>query len=152
MATHNKITLASEMFVEAHRRFKIANRDIDYVVSIVMSGSVMGIVSPLLTEQGGHTAHSILARISTKLDGKGAPHTKEGMFRLIYNGLKHAGDKSRSIGPSSDLLLDVHLAREAAHMLDDAKADFRQIKITRDVRSNLSPEFLALLESNESYA
>jgi hypothetical protein len=152
MATHNKITLASEMFVEAHRRFKSANRDIDYVVSIVMSGSVMGIVSPLLSEQGGHAVHSILARISTKMDGKGAPPTKEGVFRLIYNGLKHAGDKLRSVPPSSDLLLETQLAREAAHMLDDAKADFRQIKISPDVRATLSTEFLGILESDESYA
>jgi len=152
MATHNKIALASEMFVEAHRRFKSATRDIDYVVSIVMSGSVMGIVSPLLAEQGGRTAHSLLARISSILGETGAPPTKDGMFRLIYNGLKHAGDKSRSIAPSSDLLLKAHLGREAAHMLDDAKADFRQIKITFEVRSTLSAEFLAILESEESYA
>lgn len=152
MATHNKIALASEMFLEAHRRFKSATRDIDYVVSIVMSGSVMGIVSPLLAEQGGHTIHSLLARITTMLDGTGAPSTKDGMFRLIYNGLKHTGDKSRKVLPSSDLLLEADLAREAAHMLDDAKADFRQIKITSDIRSTLSAEFIAILESDESYA
>jgi hypothetical protein len=152
MATLNKITVASEMFMEAHRRFKTASGDIDYIVSIMMSGSVIGIVGPLLTEQGGHTSHSILARISTHLAGPGAPKTKEGMFRFLYNGLKHAGDKRRSILASSDLKIEAYLPAEAGHMLADAKADFRQIKVTPGTRRTLSNEFLKLLESDESYA
>jgi hypothetical protein len=152
MGTLNKITVASEMFMEAHRRFKAAKQDIDYVVSIMMSGSVIGIVGPLLTEQGGHTSHSILARISTYLDGPSSPRTKEGVFRAVYNGLKHAGDISGNVTPSADLLLEVDLEREAAHMLDDAKADFRQIEVPRETRAGLSKEFLQLMESNEGYA
>lgn len=152
MATLNKITVAAEMFIEAHRRFKTATADIDYIVSIMMSGSVIGIVGPLLTEQGGHTSHSILARISTHLAGPGAPKTKEGMFRFLYNGMKHAGDKARRIPPSSDLLIEAHLPSEAGHMLADAKADFRQIKVTPQIRQTLPKEFVELLESDESYA
>lgn len=151
MATLNKLTVASEMFLEAHHRFKNATEDIDYVVSIIMSGSVIGIVGPLLTEQGGHTSHSLLARISTRLGAPGEPSTKEGMFRFIYNGLKHSGDKIRKINPSGDLLIEVHLEREAAHMLDDARADFREIKVTSDIRDSFSREFVELLQSGESY-
>lgn len=150
MATLHKIVVAADMFIEAHDRYANATRDIDYIVSIMMSGSVIGIVGPLLKEQGGHTSHSLLARISTKLGGPGSPETKEGMFRAVYNGLKHAGD--RKIPPSSDLLVHVHLEREAAHMLDDAKADFRQIKVTPDIQSKLPSQLLALLESDRDYA
>jgi hypothetical protein len=148
MSTLDKITVASEMFMEAHRRFTGATREIDYVVSIMMSGSVIGIVGPLLTEQGGHTSHSILARISAHI----GPPKREGVFRAVYNGLKHAGDKARSVSPSSDLTIEVDLEWEAAHMLDDAKSDFRQIKISGVARATLSPEFIQLLESEESYA
>ena len=152
MATLDKITVASEMFMEAHRRFKNATEDIDYIVAIMMAGSVIGIVGPLLTEQGGHTSHSILVRISNHIGGPGAPPSKEGMFRAIYNGFKHSGDKARNIAPSNDLLVEVHLQREAAHMLDDAKSDFRQITVSAATRATLSQEFLTVLESDESYA
>jgi hypothetical protein len=152
MATLDKITVASEMFMEAHERFTRAKREIDYIVSIMMSGSVIGIVGPLLTEQGGHTSHSILARISAHISPPGAPPKKEGVFRAVYNGLKHAGDKARSIAPSTDLGLEVDLEREAANMLDDAKSDFRQIEITSETRASLSAEFIQILESDESYA
>jgi hypothetical protein len=152
MATLNKITVASEMFMEAHRRFWNATQDTDYIVSIMMAGSVIGIVGPLLTEQGGHTSHSILARISNHIAEAGTPPSKEGMFRAIYNCLKHSGDKARNILPSSDLFIEAHLEREAAHMLDDAKADFRQVSVSGDTRATLSAEFLIVLESDESYA
>jgi hypothetical protein len=152
MATLNKIAVAAEMFLEAHRRYTSATRDIDYVVSIMMSGSVIGIVGPLLTEQGGHTAHSLFARISNTLRTPGEPETKDGMFRLVYNGLKHAGDTRGKIPPSSDLLVEAHLEREAAHMLDDAKSDFRQIEVAGSVRASLPPEFLQLMESDADYA
>jgi len=152
MATLNKITVASEMFMEAHRRFRAASQDIDYIASIMMSGSVIGIVGPLLKEQGGHTSHEILARISTFLDGPGSPRTKEGVFRAVYNGLKHSGDIAGKLAPSDDLVLEADLAREAAHMLDAARDDFRQIEVTNGTRAELSQEFLQLMESDEDYA
>ncbi len=152
VTTLDKVALASGMFMEAHRRFRTANGDIDYVVSIMMAGSVIGIIGPLLTEQGGHTSHSILARISNHINEPGAPPAKEGMFRAVYNGLKHSGDKGRNIAPSDDLVIEANLPREAAHMLDDAKADFREIKISADTRAKLSEEFLSALEAVESYA
>lgn len=151
MATLNKITVASEMFMEARVRFLKASCDIDYVVSIMMSGSVIGMVGPLLTEQGGYTSHSILVRISNRIGSPGSPPSKEGMFRAVYNGLKHAGDRVRKVDPSSDLFIEADLKHEAAHLLDDAQSDFRQIKITQETRQWLSPEFLKVLELNESY-
>ena len=61
--THNKIVLAATMFTEAHARYVEAAGNIDYVTSILLSGAVMGIVSPLFKEQCGHTSHELLARI-----------------------------------------------------------------------------------------
>jgi len=63
MATHNKIVRAGTMLTEAHARYVEAAGDIDYVTSILLSGAVMGIVSPLFKEQCGHTSHELLARI-----------------------------------------------------------------------------------------
>jgi hypothetical protein len=64
MATLDKIRVASEMFVEAHTRYITASRDIDYITSILLSGAVIGIIGPLLKEQGARTTHELLVRIA----------------------------------------------------------------------------------------
>lgn len=152
MVTLNKVEIASQMFVEAHERYISASQDFDYVASIVFSGAVMGIVSPLLKEQGGHTSHSLLARIGNLAADPGDPSMHEGIFRATYNAFKHAGKKSPRIAPSADLEVTTDLKREAAQMLDPAKDDFRQIQVEPDLRARLSPQFIALLESYEAYA
>lgn len=154
MATFNKIQVAAEMFLEAHQRYTTASRDIDYITSVMLSGAVVGIISPLLTEQGGHSTHSLLARIGNVVAQPGEPSTREGMFREIYNALKHAGDDKRSkkITPSADLEIHADLALEAACMLDAAKQDFRQIQVSHELKKKLAPEFLDLLESENDYA
>ena len=102
MAAYNKVILASEMFIEAHERFLSATRDVDYVISLMLSGAVVGIVAPLLNEQGKPSMHQLLARLSdiAEPDGKRA---HEGMFRAVYNGLKHAGNSRKGIVASADL-------------------------------------------------
>ncbi len=154
MASFNKIEIAAEMFVESHDRYHAAGRDIDYIVSILLSGAVIGIVGPLLEEQGGHTAHSLLARISNSIAEPGEPESKDGMFRAIYNALKHAGnDKGKSkVAASADLEIQTDLRLEAARMLDAAKQDFQQISFHQTIGQRLSSRFIALLESGESYA
>ncbi|WP_131280389.1 hypothetical protein [Hylemonella gracilis] len=140
------------MFVEAHELYSSATREIDYIVSIVLSGAVLGIVSPLLKEQGGHTAHSLLARIADHIAKPEEPSTHEGVFRATYNAFKHAGHESRKIAPSSDLEIQTELRREAAHMLNAAKEDFRQIKDFPYVNKHLSQQFFELIDSDEGYA
>jgi hypothetical protein len=144
--------MASEMFVEAHDRYTNARRHIDYVTSILLSGAVVGIVSPLLKEQGGHSMHELLARIGNLIAEPGEEAAHEGVFREIYNSLKHAGNKNKNIPPSSDLEIQTNLKKEAAHMLDAAKHDFREIEALPEVREGLSKEFLTLLEANTDYA
>ena len=150
--TLNKLNLAAEMFVEAHIRYTGATRDVDYVSSIMLAGAVVGIISPLLQEQGGRSYHSLLARLSDTFSAPGEPLTRDGLFRDIYNGLKHAGDKNRGIKASQDLTLEANLKSEAAHMLDAAKHDFAQIKVPAAVSGSLSPEFLRLLKAEGDYA
>ena len=140
------------MFVEAHERYMKATRDIDYVVSIVLSGAVVGIVSPLLKEQGGHTTHSLLARIDSLIAEPRDLPIHEGMFRAIYNAVKHAGNDRQNIAPSTDLEIETDLRAEAAHMLDAAKQDFRQIEVLPELSDSLSRKFVGLLESEMSYA
>lgn len=152
MATFNKIQVAAEMFLEAHQRYTTASRDIDYITSVMLSGAVVGIISPLLTEQGGHSTHSLLARIGNVVAQPGEPPTRDGMFREIYNALKHAGDDRRQVVPSADLEIHADLALEAARMLDAAKQDFRQIQVSYELKKKLAPEFLDLLESENDYA
>jgi hypothetical protein len=152
MATFNKIQVATEMFLEAHQRYSTASRDIDYITSVMLSGAVVGIVSPLLSEQGGHSRHSLLARIGNVVAEPSESPTHEGMFREIYNALKHAGDDRRKVAPSEDLEIHADLALEAARMLDAAKQDFRQIHVSQELKKRLAPEFLQLLESENDYA
>jgi hypothetical protein len=95
MATLNKVRLASEMFVEAHTRYATASRDIDYISSILLSGAVIGIIGPLLKEQGGRTTHELLARFANAISEPGDDPARDGMFRAVYNSLKHAGNAEK---------------------------------------------------------
>lgn len=155
MAAFNKIQLASEMFVEAHARYTNATRDIDYVVSILLSGAIGGIISPLLEEQGGHSMHELLARISNAIAEPGEDVTHEGMFRQTYNSLKHAGKKrkkAKGIAASEDLEIQTDLKQEAAHMLDAAKNDFRHITVLPQIKDSLPESFILLLQLDADYA
>lgn len=152
MATLNKILVASDMFVEANSRYASAMRDIDYATSILLSGAVVGIVGALLKDQGGQTSHDLLARIANLIREPGDDIARDGLFRSVYNSLKHAGDPRQGIRASDDLKIHTDLRLEAARMLDAAKADFREIEISEDVRLQLSPEFIQLLSEDGTYA
>lgn len=151
MKTMNKIQIASAMFIEAHDRYTNAKEEIDYVVSILLSGGVVGIVGPLLKEQSGHTTHELLARISNAIAEPGDSPAHEGMFREIYNSLKHAGNKQKNIPASNDLEFRTDLKKEAAYMLHAAKDDFRNVSASDEVRYSLSEKFAELLESENDY-
>lgn len=146
MKTFNKIQLAAGMFVEAHHRYTGAKQEMDYIVSILLSGAVVGIIGPLLREQSGHTTHELLARISVAIAEPGDNRAHEGMFREIYNSLKHAGNERKKISASGDLTIRTDLKKEAAQMLDAAKADFQNIEVSTEVRNGLSEQFLELLQ------
>jgi len=151
MAAYNKIILASEMFIESHERFLSATRDVDYVISLMLSGAVVGIVAPLLNEQGKPSMHQLLARLSDIAEPDGE-RAHEGMFRAVYNGLKHAGNSRKGIVASADLSLNGDLRLEAAEMLEAAREDFTKILVTTDVHDQLSPRFVTLLRSSDDYA
>jgi hypothetical protein len=152
VATYNKIVVASLMFVEADARYTNARSDTDYVASILMPGAVVGIVGPLLKEQGQRTMHQLLARIGELVAEPGDDPSHEGMFRVVYNALKHTGNKRVDLSPSDDLEIHTDLRVEAAHMLDAAKEDFRKVAVSSDVQNALSPEFLTLLGAHKDYA
>jgi hypothetical protein len=103
MPTLNKIQVASEMFVEAHTRYATAGRNIDYITSIMLSGAVVGIIGPLLKDQGSRTTHELLARIANVISEPGDDPANDGMFRAVYNSLKHAGNKRQNVLASDDL-------------------------------------------------
>lgn len=152
MASFNKLLVASEMFAEAHERYTNARSDIDYVTSILLSGAVLGIIAPLLKEQGGHSTHSILARVGNSIGEVGDPPMHGGMFRVVYNALKHSGNDHQDVLPSADLLFETDLRSEAAKILDAAKEDFKNIKVAIELHPSFSPKFVELLESIEDYA
>jgi hypothetical protein len=150
--THRKLVLASEMFVEAHERFTRATRDIDYVASLMLSGAVVGIVAPLLKEQGTRSMHQLLAALSGIVAEPGGTSAHEGMFRSVYNGLKHAGNRSKGVAPSQDLMLHANLRFEAAEMLEAAREDFRKVLVEPDMHSDLAPHFVGIITSGVEYA
>lgn len=144
MAQYNKIVVLSEMFVEAHERFDKASRDIDYITSLMLSGAICGIVSPLLNAQGAGTFHAILASLFTK-----PPH--ESVFRSVYDGFKQAGDKRKRLAPSADLAINADLRKEAAWMLEAAREDLSKLIIERGVLDQLSEQFLKLIREPVDY-
>ena len=152
MQKYNKIVLAADMFVEAHERFINAKLPVDLVASLMLSGAVEGIVAPLLKEQGKRSAHQLLAALSDLVGEPGTSPTHEGIFRTVYNGLKHAGDRRGAVEPSADLELSADLRVEAAEMLEAAKEHFGKVLVASEVRSELSPRFVELLTSGDDYA
>jgi hypothetical protein len=153
MAKYNKVVVASLMFAEAHKRFVNAKEDMDYINSILLSGSVIGIIAPFLKEQGGRTSHELSAKLCNLLveDGEKCDF-HEGIFRETYNSFKHAGNRKKKVKASDDLIIETNLKLEAAHLLDDAKDDFNAITVKEDIIRELSDEFLTLLESVDGYA
>lgn len=152
MKTYNKIVVASELFERAHDMFESAETDTDYACSLLVSGAVVGIIAPILEEQEGHPMHNLLARIANATAEPDDEKYHPGFFRVVYNSLKHAGNKSKDIQPSEDLEFEADVKREAAHMLDVAKADFSEISVSAEIRNLCSKSFIDLLESGREYA
>jgi hypothetical protein len=95
--------------------------------------------------------HELLTRIRKLITEPSEETSHEGMFREIYNSLKHAGNTNKNILPSSDLEIQTDLKKEAAHMLYAAKHDFSEIKALPHIREGLSKEFLTLLEADTDH-
>lgn len=151
MAVLNKILIAADMFVESHQCFVTAKCDIDYITSLLLSGAVVGIVGETLRDQGGVSTHRSLADLTNFVSETGTPKIPDGAFRMVYNALKHAGDKRNDIRASDDLEIYADLPDEAARMLDAAKADFNRIEISAEIASSLNPCFKELCLIRGSY-
>lgn len=152
MKKYNKIVIASEMFERAHRQFISASSEMDYACSLLLSGAVVGIIAPLLAEQGGHPTHDLLARIGAAISEPGDPKQHGGLYRVAYNSLKHTGNDRKKLKASEDLEFETDIRLEAARMLDAAKADFKEITVAHTVREQCSQTFIELLESEHVYA
>lgn len=150
MVALNKILLAADMFVEAHNLFVSGKRDIDYVTSTLLSGAVVGIIAPLVEEQGTESTHKTLANLA-HLAKPQTRAIRDGVFRWVYNAMKHAGDMKSGLPASEDLEIVADLRDEAAQMLDAAKSDFRKIKVSDGIRQRLNPDFIDLLKIQGSY-
>jgi len=152
MKKYNKIVIASRMFERAHEQFVSAKSEMDYASSLLLSGAVVGIIAPLLAEQGGHPTHDLLVRIGNAISGQGDEKQHVGLYRTAYNSLKHAGNDRKNLKPSEDLEFETDIRLEAAYMLDAAKADFKEITVAGKVHQQFSQSFIALLETEREYA
>ncbi len=151
--TYNKIVLASEMLLEAFRRYAGAKSDIDYVTSILLSGAVIGIVGPVLNEQKHPTMHQLLASLTQTFDPAERKGRNEGFYRFRYNSLKHSGPRSSKepIKPSQDLEMHADLHLEAGRLLEAAIDDFRMIEVLASIRRRLSNDFTEFLDSEHDF-
>jgi hypothetical protein len=149
MSQYSKIVLASQMFEKAHSEYMSAKTDMDYVNSILLSGAVVGIISPLMEEQGGYCTHRFLTKIG---NSRSADKKHIGMYRQIYNSLKHTGNSNDKLLPSSDLIFDADLKYEASKMIYCAKSDFNDVLIPKEQLVLLSEDFKSLLSSEYDYA
>jgi len=152
MKPHNKIVIASQLFERAHEIFELAESEADFASSLLLAGAVVGIIAPFLAEQGGHPTHDLLARIASATAEADEDNFHAGLFRAAYNSLKHTGNKRKGVWPSEDLEFEADIEREAAHMLDVAKADFNEVRVSAEVQKQYSDMFIALRESKSEYA
>jgi hypothetical protein len=149
MAQYSKILLASQMFEKAHSEFVNAESDMDFINSILLSGAVVGMISPLMEEQGGCSTHRFLTRIG---NARSSEKKHIGMYRHIYNSLKHSGDSRNKVLASEDLSFEADLKYEAGKMLYCAKSDFNDVLIPNEQINLLSEQFKCLLSSECDYA
>jgi len=151
MPTLRKLPLAASMLMEAHERYTSPRSETDLLTSIVLSGAVLGIISPLLKEQGGSTYHAQLSKLAKLLE-PGEPEVRETLFQTVYNGLKHAGFEHRKLKASDDLEITADLRLEAGRMLDAASHDFREILVPANDHELLPPGFVIFLAQHLDYA
>lgn len=149
MKTYDKIVLSSQLFERAHGQFYSAECDIDFAEIILLAGAVIGVISPVVAEQGGMSSHNVLAKMEVLLSG--GTNENEGLFRQVYNSIKHAGNRKREISAIDDLLFQADLQLEAARLLEAALSDFRQVKVTQKQKGAFSDNFISLLESDHEY-
>jgi hypothetical protein len=152
MKKYNKIVIASEMFERAHDQFVSAQSEMDYASSLLLAGAIVGIIAPLLAEQGGHPTHDLLVRIGNVISEHDGENHHVGLYRTAYNSLKHAGNDRKKFKPSEDLEFETDIRLEAARMLDAAKADFKEITVTGKVHQQFSQSFIELLGTEREYA
>ncbi|TJY55903.1 hypothetical protein E4T66_20150 [Sinimarinibacterium sp. CAU 1509] len=158
MKTHNKILLAGELLVDAEKTYRSGETDGEFAKSILLAGAVIGIVAPLLEEQKIKSSHVQLAEMAARLRGldvTNLPPKKRGreigrsigFYRLVYNSLKHAGDREK-VKPSQDLLFDANLKEEAGHLISSAIDDYNKLSLLRrETNLELSDNLLTLLQS-----
>jgi hypothetical protein len=157
--SHDKLKLAGEMLVTAAHDFKKAESDIDYIKCILLAGAVKNIAYPLIEEFGGKSRSREMAELATYLMKKQGDRMLKideekqiGKFiayeSLIYNSLKHSGDKRKGIKPSTDLSFNADLTEEAKNIILDARAEFKRIYFHQTERNLFSDDLLDFLCSN----
>jgi hypothetical protein len=159
---HDKINLAGDLLIESARECRLATTDVGYAKSILLSGAVSLMITPLLEEYGIESLHMQLAKGAIQFNGidlatlpkeKARALVGSGIayYRFTYNSLKHAGLKKRgkvSIKASEDLTFFADLKEEAFHMVDAAIHDFNRLPLTQSfINTTLSDELLDLLNS-----
>jgi hypothetical protein len=145
---YDKRLLAADMLKEAILKFKVAEKDLDYIQCILLAGASIGITNPLLNEVAKKTSHEKSAEAVIKLRehalGRPLDETEKkdvfsGAMRFnkqAYNSLKHAGKgkNCKDIAASDDLEIHTDFIEEAEELIWAAIEDYKRLA--------LSPQFL----------
>ena len=160
MRTHDKIQLAGEMLLTAAQDYKNAKVDMDYVKCILLAGAVINVAYPLVEQFGGKTKAMESAELATRImeirQGSkfGKQRRREQLSRFlahdnyVYNSLKHAGDRKRTLLPSDDIQFDADLKVEAEHKILQARDEFVRLPLSQGAINKFSDELRDLLASN----
>jgi len=150
--------MAGELLVEAARECKNATDDVHFAKSILLSGAVDLMVSPILDEHGIESLHVSLSKAAARFGGENLDKlTPEQLqktvgkgikyFRFTYNSLKHTG--SSKVKASDDLDFFANLEQEAYHMIDACISDFNKLPLSQGyINTVFSDELLSLLQSH----
>jgi hypothetical protein len=152
LKSYDKRLLAADMLEEAILKFKIAEKDLDYIQSILLAGASIGITNPLLNEVQKSTSHEksantvvrlrehALGRALTEDEKKNVFSGSMRFNKQAYNSLKHAG-KGKMLAASDDLEIQTDLMAEAEELLWAAIEDYKNL--------SLPPQFLIDNGKNE---
>lgn len=163
MKTHDKILLAGELLLDSAKTYRSAKSDVEFAKCILLAGAVIGIIGPWLTENGTDSTRiqssklkaKVVARIQNidfeSLDEK-IQKEKVGRYvkfhHLVYNSLKHSGNRNSELKASDDLVFQADLKEEAYCIIGDAILDYNRLPLSQErVNTGLSGDLLTLLQS-----
>ena len=165
----DKREIAANMILKSVRSFIEAEDDFDYIASILLAGSSLGLTEPLLKQKGTQTASyksadTIIAMREANIYWEGNTLIVDKSARTlsrserqqirkearildldVYNSLKHTGKPWDKVAPFDDLEINTDFKATAEAVIFDAIDDFNALEFDENFEYHSLPENIRIL-------